>query len=292
MNPYQAFASSFARLFAEGRSLPLGEIPVPARITLPAEAPTALIFSPHPDDECVIGGLALRLMRESGMRVVNIAVTLGSNPHRRDERWKELTEACHWIGFELESPMPGGLERINPETRAEDPGHWQAAVSSLAAVLHRHQPQVILFPHPQDWNTTHVGTHQLMMDALQTMPDAFACFLVETEFWGQMSSPNLMVELSVEQVADMMAALSFHIGEVRRNPYHLRMPAWLQDNVRRGAELVGGQGAEAPEFLYATLYRLRRWSGAKVHDVLKKGQTLGLQDSPDSLLKNCLKRHT
>ena len=57
----------------------------------------------------------------------------------------------------------------------------------------------------------------------------------------------------------MMAALSCHVGEVQRNPYHLLVPAWMQDNVRRGGELVGGQGGAAPDFTFATLYRLRRW---------------------------------
>jgi LmbE family N-acetylglucosaminyl deacetylase len=37
-----------------------------------------LIFSPHPDDECIIGGLALRLLREAKWNVINVAVTLGS----------------------------------------------------------------------------------------------------------------------------------------------------------------------------------------------------------------------
>ena len=41
--------------------------------------------------------------------------------------------------------------------------------------------------------------------------------------------------------------------EVRRNPYHLRMPAWMMDNVRRGAELVGGQGSPAPDFCFCDL---------------------------------------
>jgi hypothetical protein len=68
-----------------------------------------------------------------------------------------------------------------------------------------------------------------------------------------------MVESTPRDVGDMMAALSFHVGEVQRNPYHLLVPAWMQDNVRRGGELVGGQGGAAPDFSFATLYRLRRW---------------------------------
>ena len=64
----------------------------------------------------------------------------------------------------------------------------------------------------------------------------------------------------------MMAATTFHVGEVQRNPYHLLLPAWLMDNVRRGAEVAGGQGGTAPDFSFAALYRLRKWSqGQAVH---------------------------
>src|SRR3954470_6353871 len=109
MNSYHEFAASFTWLVAEGKSLPLGNIPARAKPALAADAPVALIFSSHPDDECIIGGLALRLMREVGMRVINIAVTLGGNKERQPERWRELKEACNWLGFGLEAVAPNGL---------------------------------------------------------------------------------------------------------------------------------------------------------------------------------------
>ena len=107
---------------------------------------------------------------------------------------------------------------------------------------------MILFPHERDWNGTHIGVHHLVMDALQQMPASFECFTVETEFWGAMDDPNLMVEVSEADLADLITATTFHVGEVQRNPYHLSLPAWMMDNVRRGAELVGGQGGAAPDF--------------------------------------------
>ena len=55
-----------------------------------------------------------------------------------------------------------------------------------------------------------------------------------------MPVPNLMIASTVDDVAELVAALSLHAGEVRRNPYHRRLPAWMIDNVRRGAELLGG----------------------------------------------------
>jgi LmbE family N-acetylglucosaminyl deacetylase len=267
MNPYHDFVAAFARLVSEGKSLPLGNITPSAKAAPAVNAPVVLIFSPHPDDECIIGGFALRLMREAGARVINVAVTQGSNRDRQQARWTELKNACDWIGFELERTAPGGLEKINMESRTNFPEHWAESVRVIAALLSKHRPRVILFPHEADWNITHIGTHFLVMDALRLMPATFECFLVETEFWAAMAAPNVMVELGVEDVADLLAALSFHVGEVRRNPYHLRMPAWLQDNVRRGAELVGGQGGTAPNFEFATLYRIRRWRNAGIQDV-------------------------
>ncbi len=285
MNPYLEFASAYAQLAIGGKSLPLGGIAPSSRSTPAPDAPRALIFSPHPDDECIIGGLALRLKREAGMRVVNIAVTQGSNRQRQQPRWQELSHACKYLGFELEPTAPNGLEKINAQARQQAPQHWAAAVSVIAAALARHQPRVIFYPHPLDWNGTHIGTHLLVTDALRTLPRQFQTLVVETEFWGQMAAPNLMVELSIEDVADLLAALSFHVGEVQRNPYHLRLPAWLQDNVRRGAELVGGQGGAAPDFKFATLYRLRQWKNGNLEEIYHGGKQISAKISATDNLR-------
>ena len=84
-----------------------------------------------------------------------------------------------------------------------------------------------------------------------------------------MTDPNLMVEISAEDLADMITAMTFHVGEVTRNPYHLLLPAWMMDNVRRGGEVVGGQGGAAPDFTFAVLYRLaqmERRPGEKIFE--------------------------
>src|SRR5206468_8833177 len=110
MNPYHRYVSELARLLREGRGFPLGGFPIPPRAPLADDAPRALIFSPHPDDECIIGGLALRLMREAGMRIVNVAVTQGSNKARQAARLEELEAACEYLGFDLLQTAPDGLE--------------------------------------------------------------------------------------------------------------------------------------------------------------------------------------
>ncbi len=123
MNPYLEFVSSFTKLVAGGKSLPLGGIP-PCHAARPApHAPAAMIFSPHPDDECIIGGLALRLMREAGMRIINVAVTQGSNKERQQPRWEELKNACGYLGFGLEQTAPNGLAKITNKNRTDNPQH-------------------------------------------------------------------------------------------------------------------------------------------------------------------------
>ena len=256
MNPFRKYVSEQARLLHRGAKLPLGrsqKIPQPPGLS--GDAPKALIFSPHPDDECIVGGLALRLLRESRWNIINVAVTLGSKRERRTARRRELRSACASLGFGLMVPREHGLEHITLKSRKLNRAQWQAAVKVIAGILAEHRPRVIFLPHEHDGHPVHVGTHFLVLDALKTLPAGFRCHVVETEFWGQMAEPNLLVELGVDDVADLVTALVCHVGEVRRNPYHARLPAWLMDNVRRGAELVGGQGGVAPDFTFGAIYR-------------------------------------
>jgi LmbE family N-acetylglucosaminyl deacetylase len=175
------------------------------------------------------------------------------------------------------------LEKVSVKTRQGDPPFWAGMVKIIAEILRKHQPRVILFPHDRDWNSTHIGTHHLVVDALRQMPASIECYTVETEFWGAMDDPNLMVEVSAADLADMIAATTFHVGEVQRNPYHLTLPAWMMYNVRRGAELVGGQGGAAPDFAFAALYRLRKWSRGSLTRFYEGGKLLPANVSAGTL---------
>ena len=258
-NPYLHWVTKFDEWAKAGCNLPLGGFSASSIPEVNAGAGKVLLFSPHPDDECITGALPLRLSREAGLQVINIAVTLGSNTVRQAPRWAELKNACNFLGWSVECATPGGLSRITPQARAAEADHWRSAVSVIRGIIERHQPRFIVLPHSADRNGTHIGTHCLVMDALAQMLPAFRCGLIETEFWSAMSDPNLMVESSVAEIAELIAAISFHVGEVQRNPYHLTLPAWMQDNVRRGGEIVGGQGGAAPDYRFATLYRVGLW---------------------------------
>ncbi len=270
--PYHKLVSEYARLLREGKSFPLGQFEPAPRPKIAAGAPKVLFFAPHPDDECISGGIALRLMRQAHMEVLNVAVTLGSKKERQPGRLTELRDACNHLGFGLITTAPNGLEKVNPKTREEDPARWSALVKVIRGVLEQQSPKVVICPHDHDWNSTHIGTHFLVLDALKQMPAGFECYLVETEFWGAMTDPNLMVEVGGEDLGDMIAATTFHVGEVARNPYHLLLPPWMMDNVRRGGEIIGGQGGAAPDFPFAAIYRLRKWSRGQASRFFQGGK--------------------
>ncbi len=284
MNPYYQLVSEYARFAREGKEYPLGRFPRCPRPQVAHDAPTVLIFSPHPDDEVIIGALPLRLMRKSKWKVINVAVTLGSRKERQGERLEELKGCCDCIGFGLVQTAPNGLEKVHVKTREQEPVLWAESVRCIAGILARHQPRAIFVPHAADWNSTHIGTHLLVLDALASLSSGFTCFVVETEFWRAMESPNLMVEVGLQELGGLMTALSFHVGEVKRNPYHLSLPAWMVDNVRRGGELMGGQGGAAPDFPFATLYRVRKWLKGSQEDAYEGGRFISSREDPAGVL--------
>ena len=112
MTPYNQLVSDYARLLKQGRSLPLGTFKPAPRPEIAPNAPKALFFAPHPDDECIVGAMAVRLMRQARMNLINVAITLGSKTERKQERLHELQNACKYIGFELEIGRASCRERV------------------------------------------------------------------------------------------------------------------------------------------------------------------------------------
>jgi LmbE family N-acetylglucosaminyl deacetylase len=185
---------------------------------------------------------------------------LGRKPSLRARRRRELKASCEALGFNWIVVKPrGGFDHVTLDNRENRPEEWADKVHVLSEVLEQEKPDAVFAPHAEDCNSTHIGTHFLVADAVgdyleRTGSGPLAFF--ETEFWHQIASPNLMVGVSPKDEAILIMATAEHGGEVRRNPYHLRHPGRMIENVRRGAEVVGGQGAAAPDFPFAEIYRL------------------------------------
>ena len=281
-NPFRRIISEQARLFRTAKKLKAHKTNYRDVQQKSLNTQKVLIFSPHPDDECITGALPLRLSREAKWKIINLAVTLGSKRKRRRARLRELKNACDYLGFDL---IVANFDAIHQETRQKNSTRWQIAIKTISEILAEQKPLAIFLPHENDVHPTHVGTHLLVLDALKRLPAKFSCFVFETEFWGQLTNPNMLVESSVDDVADLVEALSLHEGEVKRNPYHARLPASMIDNVRRGTELVGKRGSVAPDFVFGTVYRLRKWQNRKLQNV-SKSIFLNAEDNPKKIFKH------
>ncbi len=258
-----SYVLEHARLLDAGKGIPTGpsaEARAAPSTASPERPLRVALCSPHPDDESLTGTLPLRLRLECGARVTNCAITLGSDLARRETRRRELESSCRILGFDMAIPQrPGGFDDVSLKTRAERPEAWAAMVRTLSTAFDRLRPDVVLAPHAADWHPAHIGTHFLAVDALVAYlarAGGGALPLVETAYWQEHAQPNLMVGISPEAVATLVMATAEHGGEVSRNAYHLRLPGRLIENVRRGAETVGGQGVAAPDFPFAELYRV------------------------------------
>ncbi len=222
------------------------------------KGPLVILCSPHPDDETLTGALPLRLLREQGARVINLAVTLGSNQARQAERWTELLGACAVLGFDCQplSTPPGFDLKVGAAAKG-----WQAAVQALVDCFASWRPDFVFHPHAHDRHPAHVATSHLVAAALSRWTATGQCSVLalETEYWLPMPAPNLLVGLGIADEARLLAALACHAGEIARNPYHLTHPARLLDTVRRGAELVRSSTRLRPGFLLGELYRLSVW---------------------------------
>ncbi len=216
---------------------------------------TVLILAPHPDDESIIGLLPLRLRQECRFKIWVVPATLGSRTDRQSARKKELRAACRALGFRLRFLKPG-----NP-------------LEELRRCLKSIQPAILFIPHARDGHPTHRATHRLGVEAMDSAGGIF--HVVETEYWHPLTNPNLMVAANREDLRALCRGLACHVGEVARNDYAARLPAWMSDNVRRGAELVGGKGAAAPRMAHATLYRARRRSGGQWNPEFRGGRVIG-----------------
>jgi LmbE family N-acetylglucosaminyl deacetylase len=197
-----------------------------------------MLISPHPDDECITSSLALRLMHENNAQVINVAVTLGSNKARQKSRLKELTSACKELEFEL-------------DVLHED---WKMKLKELRSLLAKYRPQLILAPHLKDHHPTHIKTGKLLKNALKN--SGLKTLVAWTEFWSQLEKPNCLIEVPQEILALQMKSLSMHVGEVTRNPYHLRLAPWMMDNIRRGGEVINDPGSNVPSAPYGVLYQI------------------------------------
>ena len=208
--------------------------------------PRILILAPHPDDECLMAGLALRMKDEWSAQVTVVPYSYGSNVARRKARAQELQAAATVLGFDV-------LQRVSLE---------KITAPEFEDVLKTCAPEIIFSPHSRDFHPIHIAAHILVAHSgwLATQSAVKKVIWIQTEYWQENLNPNLFVPLSLLNVIKIGEALMKHKGEISRNPYHLRLPAWYIDQARRAQEILPTTnpvaGGPAPHFIFGQLLQI------------------------------------
>ena len=218
--------------------------PVPLRASGLDPVGTLLLVAPHPDDECLMAGFAIRAVEEWGTRVIVLPYSYGSKVDRRKERHGELMRAVASLGFEWIDPR-------------QDHSLGELSPGDLARALADCVPDAVLFPHSNDGHPTHIRCSRQVSEVVTLWANSSRkrVHLFESAYWQDLPDPNFMVDLTSDHVIRMGSALLEHRGEIERNPYHLSLPAHLIDSRRKGVERVSGMGSRAGSGLFAQLLR-------------------------------------
>ncbi len=264
MRSYVGFIAGYLELMKEAkRNVVLGGWTPIEWPPLPADAPVVMGITAHPDDwPLTVGPLALRLRRE-GFRMVNVCVTLG-RPQQYERRLEELIQECQYFGAEMVVPNKTGLR---DEIKSNDPAKWSLAVASISRLLADYNPAIVVVHHDDDGHHDHVVVNRLAMEALAPRLD-YRTVVVEGEYWKDMNRPNLQLEVSASDMAELLQGLSCHKGELERNRYDVFSLPHMHVNGRY-AEIVRGWGTEAAEFDFSVMYRVRLFRHGKLEDYLK-----------------------
>lgn len=216
----------------------------------------ALAFSPHPDDEVIGAGGTLIELAQLGMRVINVALSLG-RPEQHPRRRAELIEACGRAGFDLLIP-----DNLPPISSACDLTVAQHELRELIGdLLVEHRPAVVVSPSPHDRHHGHEVVARAVRDALRSCGASGPVWWM-WGLWSELACPTLLVPLSEERLGMVKYALEAHTGECARNDYvrivHHRAAAAAQI----GFERVFGFGSPAdPRVAYAELLCETRFDG-------------------------------
>ncbi len=189
--------------------------------------PTAVHFSPHPDDEVLGAPGGLFALRDAGWRIVNVACSLG-RPEQEERRLRELREACTRAGFEL---------RVD----GTDPGRLLAEL----------QPGLVVAPSPHDPHPFH---EEVARGALAAVASAGAPTRVWLwGLWSEPALPSLALELTDARLDEIEHALAAHEGELARTDFRRLLRARADVCGVIGAERIYGFGAPALPFGRAEL---------------------------------------
>jgi LmbE family N-acetylglucosaminyl deacetylase len=194
----------------------------------------ALVLSPHPDDELLGCPAHLFELRDAGWRILDVALSLGSDEERQTARRRELEAACARAGFELVLET-GLLSMGDPGAVTPDGGAAQR-VAQLAREAHA---QLLVAPSPHDDHPAHERVGRL---ALAAMRAGASPRLWLWGVWSDIALPNSLCVFDAGRLAEIERALCAHEGELARNDYRRLLRARAEAGATLLPERVFGHG--------------------------------------------------
>ncbi|WP_414527228.1 PIG-L deacetylase family protein [Nodularia chucula] len=177
---------------------------------------SAMVFSPHQDDETLGCGGMIAYKREYGIPVIVVFLTDGQGsavavPNAANTlieiREQEAREALAILGVEPSkihflSQLDGSLQYLNYENK-------QQIISQLAELIQHYQPEEVYVPHQKDSHRDHEATYQLVKTAIAQT--SIRVELLQYPIWLFWRAP-LFILLKLEDIA---AAYCFSIASVQ-----------------------------------------------------------------------------
>lgn len=177
---------------------------------------SAMIFSPHQDDETFGCGGMIAHKREQNIPVTVVFITNGQGAAGADPdaqkamiqiREQEAIKALRILGVEPDSihflaKIDGSLQDLENEEK-------QQTISQLAALIQHYQPEEIYVPHRKDSHKDHEATYKLVKTAIAQTN--IVVELIQYPIWLFWRAP-LFILL---KLSDIAAAYCFSITEVQ-----------------------------------------------------------------------------
>ncbi|MEV6689907.1 PIG-L family deacetylase [Micromonospora sp. NPDC051196] len=219
-----------------------------------------LILSPHPDDEILGCGGLIHKAKSAGAEVFIQFLTVGnttdrsssvfSSPEERNDEIKRVADHQQWDGWHIAFPGDEYHLRLDQTARLEL-ANMVEQESPLA--IARLRPTVLIAPHRTSYNQDHQAVAEAAHTAtrpsntrLRHHPDLVLAYEEAADQWRAepVSMPNLLVELTEEDLDNKLEAMRLYATQVHEHP-HTRSEQTLRSlAVLRGMQ-AGVRLAEA-----------------------------------------------
>ncbi|GAX38079.1 PIG-L deacetylase family protein [Nodularia sp. NIES-3585] len=184
--------------------------------TLAFNQKSAMVFSPHQDDETFGCGGMIAHKREQGIPVIVVFLTDGqgsggSVPNAQNNivqiRQQEAIEALSILGVEASeihflAKLDGSLQDLNNDDK-------QQTIEQVSELIRCYQPGEVYVPHRKDCHKDHEATYKLVKAAIAQ--NNLIVDLLEYPIWLFWRSP-LFILLKLD---DLAAAYCFSITSVQ-----------------------------------------------------------------------------